>query len=60
LAFQVGKKYLLHFRGKEILGHERLGDVFRGKCTYLIIYGIRRRKNVTFDVKFRNFEAMTK
>jgi len=30
-----GKRNFVHFSGKEILEHERLGDVFRGKLTYL-------------------------
>jgi len=40
-----------------MLVHERLGDVFRGKCTYL---RKKKGKHVKFDVKFRNLESMTK
>jgi len=36
---------------------EGLGDIFRGKCTYL---GKKKGENVKFYVKFRNFESMTK
>ena len=48
---------MFHFGGKEMLVHERLGDVFRGKCTYL---RKKKGKHVKFDVKFRNLESMTK
>src|SRR6218665_3802601 len=41
------EEIFFHFRGEEILVYERLGDVFR-------------RENVTFYVKFRNLESMTK
>jgi len=46
----------LHFKGKgkEILAHERLSDVFRRKL------GKKKRENEKCDVKFRNFESMTK
>jgi len=34
-AILGGMKFFAFLEGKEILIHERLGDVFRGKCTYL-------------------------
>ena len=56
----------MHFMGEEILVHERLGDVFMGKCTYLRkeeggnvhIWG--KKKGNKSDVKFRHLESMTK
>ena len=46
IAILGGNKFFCHFKEKEILVHERSGDVFRG--------------DVKFDVKFRNFGSMTK
>jgi len=40
-----------------IIVHERLGDFFGGKYTYV---GKKKGENVTFDVKFRNFESCLK
>ena len=57
LTFLWGKKCFWYFRGEEILVRERLGDVFRGKCTYL---WKKKVKNVKFDVKFKNLGFLKK
>src|SRR6218665_2963778 len=34
--FAISGEEILYFRGKEILVHERLGDVSRGKCKFRV------------------------
>jgi len=53
----LGEESFFGILGESILVHERLNDVFRGKCTYL---GKKKGENVKFDVKFRNLESITK